>query len=368
MLPENVIYHIMGKEIVRLRQKPLKDGSVSLYLDIYINGQRNYEFLKLYLVPERTRQDKSKNRETMRLADVIKAQRTIEVERGTYGLQGGCSITIGDWMAKCVRELRNEGKDSQNLSSGLRLITSFFGIRLHNVSATTLKQIKDTIYSTNLRHNTKTLYFSRVKTQLRKAEKEGYIKQGVLSAVSVDRQEDTNREHLTMEELALLFNTPFEDDGLRRAFLFSCLTGLRKCDIRALRWFNISESDGNTRIIFRQIKTGGQEYLDINDQAAWLMGERKGNDEAIFDIPNNNHLMERLTRWVRSAGIDKRITFHCARHTFAVMMLELNTNIAVIQKLLGHAKLDTTLIYAKVVDKSKREAVGRIPNIFIKKD
>lgn len=358
----------MGKEIVRLRQKPLKDGSVSLYLDIYINGQRNYEFLRLYLVPERTRQDRSTNRETMRLAEVIKAQRTIEVERGTYGLQGGSSVTIGDWMAKCVRELMESGRNYQNLSSGLRLITSFFGIRLHNVTAATMRQIKDTIDSAELMHNTKIIYFSRIKTQLRKAEKEGYIRQGVVSSVSVERQEDTNRQYLTIDELAVLFDTPFEDDGLRRAFLFSCLTGLRKCDIKALRWSNISESDGNTRIIFRQIKTGGQEYLDINEQAAWLMGERKGNSEAVFSMPNNNHLMERLTRWVRSAGIDKKVTFHCARHTFAVMMLELNTNIAVIQKLLGHTKLDTTLIYAKVVDKSKREAVSRIPNIFIKKD
>lgn len=358
----------MSKEIVRLRQKPLKDGSLSLYLDIYVNGKRNYEFLKLYLVPERTRQDKSANRETMRLAEVVRAQRTIEVERGTYGLQSGSSVTIGDWMAKCIREMRSEGKETKNLSAGLRCITGFFGIKLRNVTAATMRQIKDAIYSKDMKHNTKTLYFSRIKTQLRKAEKEGLIRHEVISAVSVDRQEDTHRQYLTIEELALLFETPFNNEQLRRAFLFSCLTGLRKCDIKALRWSNISEFDGNTRIIFRQIKTGGQEYLDINQQAAWLMGERKGNDEPVFRIPNNPHLMGRLTRWVHDAGIDKKITFHSARHTFAVMMLELNTNIAVIQKLLGHAKLDTTLIYAKVVDKSKRDAVSRIPNIFVKKD
>ena len=71
-----------------------------------------------------------------------------------------------------------------------------------------------------------------------------------------------------------------------------------------------------------------------------------------------------LTSWVKEAGIKKKITFHCARHTFAVMMLDLGTDIYTVSKLLGHKKLTTTQIYAKVLDKNKQQAVNKIPPIL----
>lgn len=64
------------------------------------------------------------------------------------------------------------------------------------------------------------------------------------------------------------------------------------------------------------------------------------------------------------AGIHKDITFHCGRHTFAVMMLDLGTDIYTVSKLLGHRELSTTQIYAKVLDKNKQAAVAKIPDIF----
>ena len=68
--------------------------------------------------------------------------------------------------------------------------------------------------------------------------------------------------------------------------------------------------------------------------------------------------------WVAKAGITKEITFHCARHTFATMMLDLGTDIYTVSKLLGHRELSTTQIYAKVLDKNKQAAVSSIPSIF----
>jgi hypothetical protein len=65
------------------------------------------------------------------------------------------------------------------------------------------------------------------------------------------------------------------------------------------------------------------------------------------------------------AGITKDITFHCARHTFAVLQLTLGTEIFTLSKLLGHSELKTTQIYAKIIDEKKREAVNKIPDISI---
>ena len=76
-----------AKEPIRLRQRKLSDGNISLYLDVYRDGKRSYEFLKLYLVPERTREDKEQNRQTMQLAQSIKAQRIVEMQNGEFGFK-----------------------------------------------------------------------------------------------------------------------------------------------------------------------------------------------------------------------------------------------------------------------------------------
>ena len=120
-----------------------------------------------------------------------------------------------------------------------------------------------------------------------------------------------------------------------------------------------------TRIIFTQKKTGGLEYLDITQQAAELLGERGKPNETVFtDIHSPSCTNETIKRWVLRAGINKEITFHCARHTFAVMMLDLGTDIYTVSKLLGHRELSTTQRYAKVLDKNKQKAVSKIPDIL----
>ena len=114
-----------------------------------------------------------------------------------------------------------------------------------------------------------------------------------------------------------------------------------------MTWAEVQEQSGFTRIIFRQKKTGGQEYLDITPQAAELMGERGKPNEPVFtDIHSPSCTNEAIKRWVLRAGIKKEITFHIARHTFAVMMLDLGTDIYTVSKLLGHRELNTTQIYA----------------------
>ena len=146
--------------------------------------------------------------------------------------------------------------------------------------------------------------------------------------------------------------------------MFSCLTGLRKSDIEKLTWGEIRKQDDFTRIVFKQKKTGGQEYLDISAQAAAYLGPRKNDDDRVFEgFTYGAWTSLELKRWAVAAGITKNITFHCGRHTFAVMMLDLGADIYTVSKLLGHRELSTTQIYAKVLDKNKQAAVNLIPNI-----
>ena len=171
--------------------------------------------------------------------------------------------------------------------------------------------------------------------------------------------------YLTIDEVKKLAQTECEYPQIKAAFLFSCLTGLRRSDVLRLRWGDVYQQGDFTRIIFKQKKTAGQEYLDITAEAVELMGERGNPDDYVFtDIHSPSCTNNTIKLWVAKAGINKDITFHCARHTFATMMLDLGTDIYTVSKLLGHRLLSTTQIYAKVLDKNKQAAVAGIPSIL----
>jgi integrase len=149
---------------------------------------------------------------------------------------------------------------------------------------------------------------------------------------------------------------------LKNAALFSAITGLRFSDIHKLVWNEVqySELDGYF-IQYRQKKTKGVEVLPISEQAFSLLGERKEPVEKVFDGLNYSAYLNRhLKQWVLKAGISKHITFHCFRHTYATLQLSQGTDIYTVSKMLGHRELKTTQIYAKIIDKTKREAADKI--------
>ena len=136
-----------------------------------------------------------------------------------------------------------------------------------------------------------------------------------------------------------------------------------------MTWSEVHKQGDYTRIIFKQKKTSGQEYIDITPQAAELLGERRNPTDLVFnDFLTASATNHAIKVWMLRAGITKEITFHCARHTFAVMMLDIGTDIYTVSKLLGHRELSTTQIYAKVLDKTKQAAVMNIPDIGLKKE
>ena len=123
------------------------------------------------------------------------------------------------------------------------------------------------------------------------------------------------------------------------------------------------------RIIFTQKKTCGLEYLDLAPEAVELMGQRGAPNEKVFEFFHTPSCTnDCLREWCMKAGITKHITFHCGRHTFATMMLDLGTDLYTVSKLLGHREIGTTEIYAKVMDKNKQAAVSAIPSILKQTD
>lgn len=362
-----------NKQIVRLRTKPLSNGNESLYLDIYLKGKRKYEFLNLYLVNSSNPLDKAHNKEVLALANKIRTQRELEIINNAHGFHS--SFKLDASFIEYFELLTEERKESKgnygNWDSTLKHLKyyckkdpSFRDIDRSFVEgfkkylSTTKKGEKH--LSTNSQHS----YFNKFRAALKKAFEDNLIPDNPAKGVKGIKPSTPEREYLTIEEVRKIAKTECNYPVLKRAFLFSCLTGLRWSDIQKLKWSEVRNENGNSRIIFRQKKTKGLEYLNINNQARELLGEEKEPIERVFEGLKYSawHNIE-LKKWILKAGITKDITFHCGRHTFAVIQLELGTDIYTVSKLLGHTELKTTQVYAKIIDQKKVEAVNKFPDI-----
>lgn len=353
-----------SKELVRLRQKKLANGNISLYLDIYVDGVRSYEFLKLYLVNEVTREDKKENERVLALANAIRSQRIIEIQNGKFGFENkNSNIRFLDYF--------DAVRDNKKIEAGTVKVWNCCRNYVEKIVGDTMlnslrKETSVKLYkyiASKLSVNTANMYYTKYSCVVRRAYEEGYIKSDV-SKIEKYKNEETERNYLTIEELRLLSSSSIASNNNIKVFLFSCLTGMRVSDIRKMKWCDVLNNGEYVRVKFKQKKTGGQEYLDINEEAAKLMGDRGKDKDSVFRVINTTPLDQYLRKNLKKIGITKYITFHCARHTFAVNMLEVGVDLYTVSKLLGHKDVKTTQIYAKIVDKKKRDAMDLMPKIL----
>lgn len=366
-----------NKDSIKLRAKPISNGNQSLYLDCYFKGKRKYEFLRLYLLNENSRTNKEKNRETMRLAEAILAKRLVELRNNEYGFRtSNEDVLFFDYLQD---HINNDTEGNNRLvweatAHHLHIYEPNEDITFGRIDSEWINRFKQYLTgkvtiigktATELSESTRYLYISKLKAIFSKAVKDGIITDNPCNRVANFAKIDKERTYLSMEEVRLLANTPCSRESLKRAFLFSCLCGMRYSDVAKLTWGDVRLENGHTRIIFRQKKTGGQEYLDINNQAVQLMGDRGNDSELVFEgLPTVGYNTILLQAWANRAGIHKPITFHSARHTFATMMLSLGTDLYTVSKLLGHKDITTTQIYARIIDQAKRDAVDKIPDLL----
>ena len=350
------------KTNVKLRKKRLADGSDSLYLDIYVNGVRKYEYLKLYIDNNaNTSVQKVINRRALAEAEKRRAKRVIELmEEGETALErlgkrNDAKMTILEYV-------KSKGKlDDQNYKNVAMYVDHRYPHT--QMSKFTNKLLDDIVesFSINLAESTTEVYSVTLSTIIKLAKADNLVPPKL--KVKIRRcKTESRREFLTMDEIRKLIETDVNEENKvnKNAFLFSCFTGIRSSDVRRIRWGDVENVEGYTRIVFTQKKTKGLEYLDISPSAVRFMGDPGRDNELVFDF-NTQRMSYFLKRWMMRAGIRKNITFHCARHTFAIMMIELGNDLFVTSKLLGHMNIETTQIYAKVLDKSKRAAVDKIP-------
>lgn len=362
------------KTPVKLRRRKLANGNTSLYLDIYKDGQRKKEYLKLYLIPEKNTKAKEQNRKTLEIAETIKAERIVSVQSSKSKVlsEVKTDIPFVDYIEKEIERLK--GIRTQNYirryTSSMRWVrrfdskTSLYNINkvwiqnyIHFLSTTPNK------YGKILNQNTVHEYLIYIANILNNAVREGIISDNPtkkLSSADRPKKYDSKRAFLTTEELKRLIATkaPQKYNHIRGAFLFSCFCGLRYSDIVQLKWKHIKSSDGNVVIEKQLQKTKEMLYLPLSSKAISFLPERDKNSENVFNLPKSLTTIEAYIKvWTEFAGIDKCVTFHTARHTFAVSILTCGGDIYTLSKLLGHKNVTTTQIYADIIESTKKKTM-----------
>ena len=370
------------KEPIKLRVKHLANGNKSIYLDMYMNGKRKYEFLKLYIIPEYNKSDRVRNSETLKLANAIKAQRIIELQNQSHGfkINKTSHIRLTDYI-QSVAEKKSENEVRKTV-----LHAVVYHLRRYNPNDIQLSRIdKDYILGfldylktakqthtkkEKLLHVNTQVYYYKMRYCLNYAVSEELISANPMNKIKNEEKPHkhrTEREYLTIDELRKLAQTPFYNGLLKKAFLFSCFCGLRHSDIIALTWGDIEmDDDGNARLYIIQKKTKEAISLPLSQEAIKQLPKREDakEDDIIFKkLITLGRTNEILPKWAEQAGIKKHITFHTAIHTHATMLLTLGVDLYTVSKLLGHTNIQTTQIYAKLVDESKKKAIDLIPNI-----
>jgi integrase len=372
---------------VKLRKKPISGNRQSLYLDFYppiphpeTGKPTRREFLGLYIHVKTSNQlDKQHNADTLNIAESVRQKRENALnkpeiytgyELEQLRIKERSELNFVDYFKKLADKRKASNHD--NWISAFNYLLQFTDgeLRFADLNERFFNEYKEFLLTTDsfrgqghkLSTNSAVSYFNKLKATLKQAYKDGYLHSDLNAKTTPIKQEETERNFLTMEELNNLVKTECRNPLIKKAALFSALTGLRFSDIQKLIWGELEYIEGSGYFIqFRQKKTNGVEVLPISEQAFGFLGERKEPKDKVFEgLTYSAYGNKHLAQWIGLAGITKDITFHCFRHTYATLQLSYGTDIYTVSKMLGHRELKTTQIYAKVVDSAKREAADKI--------
>lgn len=379
----------------KLMAQVLSDGTESLYLEYYGGFQvvtsktgkeykkaiRDCERLNLKLIRSpRTPIERQQNKDTLALAQKIRfeqEQKKLENDNG-YRLKNKDDINFLDYYQSYIDSYTK--KDKRNVQLALRRFKDFlkdtpeyrkFAQRItpRQINRDMILDFTEYLQSRSVGEGAHTLFARFKKVVAYACEHDVFVKNPCNKiTIKIDRSE-LKKDVLTEDEMIQLITThyPRENKNIRRAFIFCLYTGIRWCDVKELTFANV---DYTRKLLnFNQNKTGKQNPIPLDEGRLTLIGEPRepGNrNELIFPLPSYEMCLKALKRWVKRAGINKHISWHCARHSFAMIQLENGTDIRTISGLLGHSGLQCTVQYTKALDRQKQKAISNnMPAIII---
>ena len=345
-----------------------EDGSHVLYTEGAMKGKPKYkirhirkrEVLNLYIwLHPRNQQERNQNKNTLALAEKIRFEREQEFleDREGYRLKkDGENDFIKYFRKHWENELYSKPVRCTYKTSCNRFLkflettprfqryTSY--LRMELITPEMVTAFTDYLKKVAKGEGAHKSYYM-FRTVILHAIEEGLMKKNPCKGIVIHRDVNTlKKEILTMEEIKRLASTHYEgeDTALKRAFLFCCFTGIRWCDAVSLTYANV---DFSARILrFNQQKTEGRSAhsgvtIPLSPALLKLIGNpAQHTSEKIFNITcYRTTAITRLQKWVKAAGINKTITWHCARHSFAVNVLGAGANIKTVASLMGHSSI-----------------------------
>ena len=395
--------YIISKESTdnpKLGAKILADGRDSLFLDFYLGFEmainaksgKKYkkvnntrEYLKLYLWrAPRTPIERQQNKETIELAKKIryeKGQEFLERAEG-YRLKRNRKINYLDFFQDYIDSYTK--KDFRMVQLALNRFKDFLMdtpeynmfakmIKPEQITKDMVTEYTEYLKSRSVGEGAKSIY-QRFKKVINYAMEQDVIMKNPCTGVTIKVDDQIlKKDILSMEEEQALIATHYDNENpnIRRAFIICLYCGLRFCDVKDLTYRNIDYS--NKLLKFEQNKTKGHSaasgvIIPLNDSLLSFIGEAPvdGNlDALLFPLPSYEMCLKALKRWVKRAGINKHISWHCARHSFAVELLNNGANIKTVASLLGHSGLRHTQKYTRAIDSLKQDAINSLPELKI---
>jgi integrase len=356
---------------VYLRKKKLTGGRQSYYLDIWHGDKRHYEFLKIYTTKARNPIEKKSNEAMKELADNIRAKRELDLAASDHGYIPKFKRDTNFLAYFQAFKDSYKNKDERLVKGALTHFTNFLneeGIKylpLKSLDEQLCRDFKNYLES-KVNGETIANYFKKFRSVIQAAVRDKLLMSDVTAGVKIVRQNGLKKDILNLDEIQLLSKARCGNDQVKRAFFFSLNTGLRFCDVKALTWKNID----NEKIRFTQAKTKNTSSaanltIDLNKTALNMIGSRGKPDEIVFTLPSHTACLKDLKTWVKAAKIEKHITWHCARHSIAVNLLDNGTDVKTVASVLGHSGLAHVDKYLRVIDERKKQAVNRLPEIKI---
>jgi len=399
------------KENPKLEQNKLSDGRISLYLEYYLgreekpvldeNGNQVYyesgamagkpkfqvkhnrrkENLSLYLLDKpRTAIERQQNKETLELAMKIRAEREQEFKESMLGyrLRKDRNVNFLDYFQSCIDNYTK--KDLRMMQIALSRFKDFLkekypmyasNVRAEHLNKEMMMAFVEYLQNRSVGEGAKSIY-QRFKKVIKSAIEHDVMIKNPCDGVQCKVDDQILRKDvLSLDEIQTLINChyDYENPDVRRAFIFCLYCGLRFCDVKDLTFRNVDYS--NRLLKFEQSKTKGHSassgvVIPLNDGLLSLIGnppEDANLDSPVFPLPSYESCCKSLRRWVKRAGINKHISWHCARHSFAVNILNNGANIKTVASLLGHSGLKHTEKCTRAVDKLKEDAINSLPEL-----
>ena len=364
------------------RKKQLnKNGRASIQIECYLNGLRKYFDTKIKVTPsqwhEKTKTIKDTPNAIQQNSIIKEMIRELEsYEIGLINAGKVCTLdmlenafayqnnnTFNKWFKLQIEKETTKKSTKRVLYTVLNQLNSFnSNLSFSDIDFKFLKSFERFLIDKGLKPNTISSYLKVITKFVRLAINNDFINSSnnPFRAFKISMKK-TDKTFLLPSEIDIIENLNLENNKrlkyARDLFLFSCYTGLRFSDVVTLEPTNIQMIDGKKWLIKNQQKTDEKIKIPI-----YLLFDGKPlkiiqnyfslGSKTLFKSITNNSINAKLKRIFALAGIDKHVTFHAARHTTATYLLSKGVSIFVVQKILGHAKIDTTQIYTHLIDET----------------